>query len=136
MITSIELASAVYKLLNKSPNIKNLLGGGGIYLLNRPFNSGKNDIVVGVLPVSGDQLQFSTVVINFYASDLFANGTYVPNTPLLLSVTKAIIPLVDDVLLEDIKTNLEIEYQTDYAVDGDVKEWVSAIRLRGRTING
>lgn len=136
MITSIELASAVYKLLNKSPEIKSLLGGGGIYLLNRPFNSKKNDIVVGVLPVSGDQLQFSTVVINFYASDLLINGTYSPNTPLMLAVTKAIIPLVDDVFLEDIKTNLEIEYQTDYAVDGNVKEWVSAIRLRGRTING
>lgn len=134
MITSIELASTVYKLINKTA-VKNLIDGG-IYLMNRPFNSDKSDIVIGTLPVSGDQLQFSTILINIYAKDIFSNNTYTPNTPLLNNVVKAILPLVDDVFIENVKTNLEIEHQSDYPVDGEVKEWVASIRLRGRSING
>ncbi|MDV3750657.1 hypothetical protein CMU19_04520 [Elizabethkingia anophelis] len=134
MITTLELASIVYKIVNTS-NFKTVINGD-VYLGNRPTNSTKNDIVIGTLPAEAAQLQFSTVLVNIYAKDLFDGKTYTPDLRTLQNATKLLTPLFEDKYLPEKKTSIDIEYQADYKVqDGDSHEWVSVIRLKTRTIN-
>jgi hypothetical protein len=132
MVTTFELKSIVYNLV-KASTFKTILNGD-IYIDERPLNSDKNDIVIGALSIPNEVLLPSTVLINIYAKNIKSGTTDVPNLAVLNNATKLIMPLVDEVYLENKKTYLEIEYQRDYKVDG-ANERVSVIRLQTRTIN-
>jgi len=132
MVTTFELKSIVYNLV-KASTFKTILNGD-IYIDERPLNSEKNDIVIGALSIPNEVLMPSTVLINIYAKNIKSGTTDVPNLAVLNNATKLIMPLVDEIYLENKKTYLEIEYQRDYKVDG-ANERVSVIRLKTRTIN-
>lgn len=132
MITTIELASIVYKIVKNSG--VTAVTGGGVYLRNRPLNASKDDIVIGNLSVANVELQKSTALINIYAKDVFDGKNHIPNLKKLKDATEFLLPLFRDRWLEEHKTWIDIEYQTDYEVQG-VQEWVSVIRLKTRTIN-
>lgn len=132
MITTFELKSIAFNIV-KNSTIKSIINGD-VCIDQRPFNSAKNDVVVGSLSVATDPLHSSVVLINIYAQDIQNGTSYLPNLSLLNNATKLLMPLFDEVYLEEKKTYLEIEYQRDYKVDGK-NEWVSVIRLQTRTIN-
>lgn len=132
MITTFELKSIAFNIV-KNSTIKSIINGE-VCIDQRPFNSTKNDIVIGSLSVATDPLHSSVVLVNIYAQDIQSGTSYFPNLALLNNATKLLMPLFDEVYLEDKKTYLEIEYQRDYKVDGK-NEWVSVIRLQTRTIN-
>ncbi|MCJ8153246.1 hypothetical protein MKJ01_05655 [Chryseobacterium sp. SSA4.19] len=131
MITTFELKSIVYGII-KSSDFKTLINGD-VYIDTRPLDSLKNDVVIGALQVPDQVLQPSTVLVNIYAKDIKSGTSYLPDLALLNNVTKLLMPLFDEVYLENKKTYIEIEYQRDYKVDG-VNERVSVIRLKTRTI--
>ncbi|RKT01103.1 hypothetical protein [Chryseobacterium defluvii] len=132
MITTFELKTIVYNIV-KSSNIKSIINGD-VFIDNRLFDSKKSDIVIGSLQVENTVLQPSVVLINIYAPDIQSGTSYLPDSALLNNATKLLIPLVKEIYIEAKKTNLEIEYQRDYKVDGK-NEHVSVIRLQTRTIN-
>ncbi|AZB23592.1 hypothetical protein EG339_02630 [Chryseobacterium bernardetii] len=132
MITTFELKSIAFNIV-KNSTIKSIINGE-VCIDQRPFNSTKNDVVIGSLSVATDPLHSSVVLVNIYAQDIQSGTSYFPNLALLNNATKLLMPLFDKVYLEDKKTYLEIEYQRDYKVDGK-NEWVSVIRLQTRTIN-
>lgn len=132
MITSLELASLVYKVVS-SGSIRTIIDGD-VYLGERPFNSDKNDVVIGTLSVPNTTLQESVVLVNIYAKDLFDGHNHLPNLKLLNDATKLLMPLFKDYYIADKKTYIDIEYQRNYKVQG-AQEWVSVIRLKTRTIN-
>lgn len=132
MITTFELKSIAFNIV-KNSTIKSIINGE-VCIDQRPFNSTKNDVVIGSMSVATDPLHSSVVLVNIYAQDIQSGTSYFPNLALLNNATKLLMPLFDEVYLEDKKTYLEIEYQRDYKVDGK-NEWVSVIRLQTRTIN-
>ncbi|MDD1539403.1 hypothetical protein JSO63_02620 [Riemerella anatipestifer] len=132
MITSLDLASIVYKSVSNS-NIKSLINGD-VYLGERPFNSDKNDVVIGALSVPNTILQESVVLVNIYAKDLFDGRSHLPDLKLLNEATKLLMPLFKDYYIAEKKTYIDIEYQRNYKVQ-NAQEWVSVIRLKTRTIN-
>lgn len=132
MITSLDLASIVYKSVSNS-NIKSLINGD-VYLEERPFNSDKNDVVIGALSVPNTILQESVVLVNIYAKDLFDGRSHLPDLKLLNEATKLLMPLFKDYYIAEKKTYIDIEYQRNYKVQ-NAQEWVSVIRLKTRTIN-
>ncbi|MEE6129169.1 hypothetical protein V2E39_17350 [Chryseobacterium arthrosphaerae] len=132
MITTFELKSIAFNIV-KNSTIKSIINGE-VCIDQRPFNSTKNDVVIGSLSVATDPLHSSVVLVNIYAQDIQSGSSYFPNLALLNNATKLLMPLFDKVYLEDKKTYLEIEYQRDYKVDGK-NEYVSVIRLQTRTIN-
>ncbi|MSN81948.1 hypothetical protein D1Y73_02605 [Riemerella anatipestifer] len=132
MITSLDLASIVYKSVSNS-NIKGLINGD-VYLGERPFNSDKNDVVIGALSVPNTILQESVVLVNIYAKDLFDGQSHLPDLKLLNEATKLLMPLFKDYYIAEKKTYIDIEYQRNYKVQ-NAQEWVSVIRLKTRTIN-
>lgn len=132
MVTTFELKSIVYNLV-KASTFKTILNGD-IYIDERPLSSTKNDIVIGALSIPNEVLMPSTVLINIYAKNIKSGTSDVPDLAVLNNATKLIMPLVDEIYLENKKTYLEIEYQRDYKVDG-ANERVSVIRLKTRTIN-
>ncbi len=132
MITTFELKSIAFNIV-KNSTIKSIINGE-VCIDQRPFNSTKNDVVIGSLSVATDPLHSSVVLVNIYAQDIQSGTSYFPNLALLNNATKLLMPLFDELYLEDKKTYLEIEYQRDYKVDGK-NEWVSVIRLQTRTIN-
>ncbi|MDY3344392.1 hypothetical protein PG326_03915 [Riemerella anatipestifer] len=132
MITSLDLASIVYKSVSNS-NIKSLINGD-VYLGERPFDSKKNDVVIGALSVPNTILQESVVLVNIYAKDLFDGQSHLPDLKLLNEATKLLMPLFKDYYITEKKTYIDIEYQRNYKVQ-NAQEWVSVIRLKTRTIN-
>ncbi|MRM83364.1 hypothetical protein [Riemerella anatipestifer] len=132
MITSLDLASIVYKSVSNS-NIKSLINGD-VYLGERPFDSDKNDVVIGALSVPNTILQESVVLVNIYAKDLFDGRSHLPDLKLLNEATKLLMPLFKDYYIAEKKTYIDIEYQRNYKVQ-NAQEWVSVIRLKTRTIN-
>ncbi|MGY5550776.1 hypothetical protein ACXA18_03000 [Riemerella anatipestifer] len=132
MITSLDLASIVYKSVSNS-NIKGLINGD-VYLGERPFDSKKNDVVIGALSVPNTILQESVVLVNIYAKDLFDGQSHLPDLKLLNEATKLLMPLFKDYYIAEKKTYIDIEYQRNYKVQ-NAQEWVSVIRLKTRTIN-
>ncbi|QYR02335.1 hypothetical protein [Riemerella anatipestifer] len=132
MITSLDLASIVYKSVSNS-NIKSLINGD-VYLGERPFDSKKNDVVIGALSVPNTILQESVVLVNIYAKDLFDGQSHLPDLKLLNEATKLLMPLFKDYYIAEKKTYIDIEYQRNYKVQ-NAQEWVSVIRLKTRTIN-
>lgn len=132
MITTIELASLVYKMVS-SGSIRTIIDGD-VYLGERPFNSDKNDVVIGALSVPNTTLQESVVLVNIYAKNLFDGQNHLPNLKLLNDATKLLMPLFKDYYIADKKTYIDIEYQRNYKVQG-AQEWVSVLRLKTRTIN-
>lgn len=131
MITTFELKSVVFGIVKNSA-FKTLINGD-VYIDARPLDSQKNDIVIGALQVPDEVLMPSTVLVNIYAKDLKSGTSFLPDLALLNNVTKFLLPLFDEVYLENKKTYIEVEYQRDYKVDG-VNERVSVIRLKTRTI--
>lgn len=127
MITSFELKSIVYNIV-KNSGVKALINGE-IYNTNRPLNSPKNDIVIGSLASGNDTMNSSVVLVNIYAKDIQTGQTYEADYRTLNNATKHLLPLFDDVYIKEKKTNLDIEYQRDYKVEG-VQENVSVIRIK------
>lgn len=131
MITSFELKSIAYGIVASS-QFKTVMNGD-VYIDQRPFDSAKNDVVIGALLVPDLVLYPSTILINIYASDLKSGTSYRPDLATLNNATKLLMPLFDEIYLPNKKTYIEIESQRDYKVDGK-NEWVSVIRLKTRTI--
>jgi len=131
MITSFELKSIAYGIVASS-QFKTVMNGD-VYIDQRPFDSTKNDVVIGALLVPDLVLYPSTILINIYASDLKSGTSYRPDLATLNNATKLLMPLFDEIYLPNKKTYIEIESQRDYKVDGK-NEWVSVIRLKTRTI--
>lgn len=131
MITSFELKSIAYGIVASS-QFKTVMNGD-VYIDQRPFDSTKNDVVIGALLVPDLVLFPSTILINIYASDLKSGTSYRPDLATLNNATKLLMPLFDEIYLPNKKTYIEIESQRDYKVDGK-NEWVSVIRLKTRTI--
>lgn len=132
MISTIELKSIVRNLVRNS-GVRNIINGD-VYIGNRPTNSDKNDIVIGSLSVQSDVLNQSVILINIYAKDIQDENTFSPDYLTLKNATQYLLPKVHEVFLNDKKTWLEVENQTDYKVE-ESQEWVSVIRLQTRTIN-
>lgn len=132
MITSIELASIVYKAVSAT-QIKTIIDGD-VYLGVRPTNSAKTDVVIATLSVPDIELQNSTALIQIYAKDIFDGKTYTPNLKKLNDATTLLAPLFRKRYIEEKKTYLDVEWIRDYQVQG-VQEWVSVIRLKTRTVN-
>ena len=82
MITLFDILDLVYSTLATSP-VKTAINGG-IYKLNRPDDSDKEDIVINVLPVTGDSVQTCIVNVNVHVSDVSlsteSKRQYQPNT--------------------------------------------------------
>lgn len=133
MITSIELMTAVYKIVKNSA-VKTVINGDIYYSGYRPLNSEKNDIIIGTLTVDNSTVQSSIVLINIFAKDIYQNKNYLPDYSTLKAATKLLEPLFKDVYIPELKTNLDIKYQRDYKVE-DSQEWMSVIRIKTRTIN-
>ncbi|AZA60779.1 hypothetical protein [Chryseobacterium indoltheticum] len=131
MITTFELKSIAYGIVASS-QFKTIMTGD-VYIDQRPFDSTKNDVVIGALLVPDLVLSPSTILINIYASDLKSGTSYRPDLATLNNATKLLMPLFDEIYLPNKKTYIEIESQRDYKVDGK-NEWVSVIRLKTRTI--
>lgn len=131
MITSFELKSIAYGIVASS-QFKTVINGD-VYIDQRPFDSTKNDIVIGALLVPDLVLFPSTILINIYCNDIKSGTSYRPDLATLNNATKLLMPLFDEVYLPNKKTYIEIESQRDYKVDGK-NEWVSVIRLKTRTI--
>ncbi|MDV3943603.1 hypothetical protein CMT69_01460 [Elizabethkingia anophelis] len=127
MITSFELKSIVYNIV-KNSGVKALINGE-IYNTNRPLNSPKNDIVIGSLASGNDTMNSSVVLVNIYAKDIQTGQTYEADYRTLNNATKHLLSFFDDVYIKEKKTNLDIEYQRDYKVEG-VQEYVSVIRIK------
>ncbi|HCD9234513.1 TPA: hypothetical protein NEG48_001495 [Elizabethkingia anophelis] len=127
MITSFELKSIVYNIV-KNSGVKALINGE-IYNTNRPLNSPKNDIVIGSLASGNDIMNSSVVLVNIYAKDIQTGQTYEADYRTLNNATKHLLPFFKDVYIKEKKTNLDIEYQRDYKVEG-VQENVSVIRIK------
>lgn len=127
MITSFELKSIVYNIV-KNSGVKALINGE-IYNTNRPLNSPKNDIVIGSLASGNDTMNSSVVLVNIYAKDIQTGQTFEADYRTLNNATKHLLPFFDDVYIKEKKTNLDIEYQRDYKVEG-VQENVSVIRIK------
>ncbi|WP_411898565.1 hypothetical protein [Elizabethkingia bruuniana] len=127
MITSFELKSIVYNIV-KNSGVKALINGE-IYNTNRPLNSPKNDIVIGSLASGNDTMNSSVVLVNIYAKDIQTGQTFEADYRTLSNATKHLLPFFDDVYIKEKKTNLDIEYQRDYKVEG-VQENVSVIRIK------
>lgn len=132
MITTIELQSLVYKII-KGSNFKTVINGD-VYMGSRPLNSQKNDIVIGTLSLPTGVVMPGTILINVFARDLTVNNSSTPDLKTLRDAAKILVPLFDDVYISELSTNLEIEYQRDYKIDGS-PEWAYVIRLKSSTIN-
>lgn len=68
MITTLEIIEIMYDELKGSE--LDISASGGLYKLQRPLGSTKEDIVINCLPVSNEQIQRATVNVNIYAQDI------------------------------------------------------------------
>jgi hypothetical protein len=70
-MTSAEVIDEIYKQLNVSP-LKTAINGG-IYKLQRPKDSVKEDVVINCLGMDGEQLQKGMVNVNVFVPDIPVN---------------------------------------------------------------
>lgn len=100
---------------------------GSIYPMNRPLNSGLEDIVVSTLAMNADQMQEGVINVNIHLPNLSISGDSTqPNLPRFQSIATACLALLDDVWGSDF--NLEIEDPGIVQRDGN--NWFCNIRIR------
>lgn len=131
MITTIGLQSLVYKII-KASNFKSVLNGD-VYMGSRPLNSLKNDVVIGSLNLPDGTVMPGTIIVNIFAKDIQNGTSFFPDLKTMENAAKIITPLFDDVYFPEHSTNIDIESQRDYKIDG-AQEWAYVIRLKTRTI--
>jgi len=68
MITTLEILDLIYGELKGSE--LDIAANGGLYKMQSPFDSNKEDIVINCLPVTNEQIQKATVNVNIYVPDL------------------------------------------------------------------
>jgi hypothetical protein len=73
MRTTFDVADMIYNILNAAA-VNNAIDGM-IYKGKKPVNSEKQDIVINTLPISNDDTQRITVIINCYSKNFEATGT-------------------------------------------------------------
>lgn len=68
MISPLDAIDSIYTLL-KTSQLKNAITGG-LYKVQRPDDSKKEDIVINALPVTPGDINLCTVNVNVYVNDL------------------------------------------------------------------
>lgn len=119
-----EIVSNIYKIL-KEKGIQNEISGDVYLSGNRPLNSDKNDIVLGILSVPDRPLNNTLVLVNIFVK----NSNSKPNYAELDRLTKLLIPLFSDVYYENFQMNTDIEKTEMYKID-NANEWACAIRVK------
>lgn len=119
-----EIVSNIYKIF-KEKGVQNQINGDVYLSGNRPLNSDKNDIVLGILSVPDRPLNNTLVLVNIFVK----NSNSKPHYAELDRVTKLLIPLFSDVYYENFQMNTDIEKTEMYKID-NANEWACAIRVK------
>lgn len=119
-----EIVSNIYKIF-KEKGVQDEISGD-IYLSgNRPLNSDKNDIVLGVLSVPNRPLNNTLVLINIFVKNINSKPHYAE----LDRLTKTIVPLFGDKFYADFQMDTDIEKIEIYKIDS-ADEYACAIRVK------
>lgn len=129
MKTAIQMAQDVYRLINVDL-IKNIITGR-INLFERPKNSNNQDVVVGTLALTSDQLQVGVVNVNLHFPNLNVtiDGSVddtQPDIGNMIAVGNVIISLLKDVNGYDFKLGVSFPGIPIRDVDGT---WFLNIRI-------
>lgn len=119
-----EIVSNIYKIL-KEKGIQNQINGDVYLSGNRPLNSDKNDIVLGILSVPDRPLNNTLALVNIFVKNINSK----PNYAEIDRITKLIFPLFDDIFYADFQMNTDIEKTEMYKID-NANEWACAIRVK------
>jgi len=126
MTTPIDLLTLLYQRLQNDTALTGALSGD-IYLLSRPAESDREDVVINSLPMTGTRIQLASANVNLYVPDLRVKRTdrgnaqrdeRVANLTRLDALTKLVVPLIRDhatqtyaltlgnmVLIQEVETN-------------------------------
>lgn len=105
---------------------------GGVYKFVRPVNSNKVDIVVGSLPVNGEQIQTAVANINIFAPNLqlVINGVQDNSQPdwnTLKNVTELVVGFLKEKIGNDYWFRFQ---QQNFFADPEAKSYYSNIRVK------
>jgi hypothetical protein len=124
--TALTAQSVIFQRLVQT-GVKAAVGlTGAIYELNRPFNSLKEDIVVGTLAMNADQIQEGVFNVNIHVPNLaLTNDSTQPNTPRFRVIL--------DKCMEVLKDVYGFDYSFDVSTPGipyrDGDNWFVNIRV-------
>lgn len=127
MKTAITAVQTVYDHLVQA-NAKAATGiTGGIWLLRRPKNSAKEDIVVNVITMNADPMQEGVLNVNIHVPNLvLATDDTQPDIERMDKIATALIPKLADIWGPD--WNFRIEEPATPVPDGN--NWFMNIRIR------
>ena len=119
-LMSQDVETILYKILNASSELKNLISGNIYKDGYRPTNSGKEDISIGTLAISQDNPQIAVCNVNIYTPDLKqslgSSIEYIPNSSKLKSLAEKVKQVLDLALLDPLYKDfsIRIDYQKTF----------------------
>lgn len=131
MKTTLSAVKTIYQYL-QSNGVKASTGiTGGVYWLNRPKSSTKEDIVVNAVALNGEQVQEGVFNVNVHVPNLvLATDDTQPNFSRMDAIANVLVPLLNDVRQAD--WFFYIDEPATPVPDGN--NWFVNIRIRFYTL--
>lgn len=137
MRTTLDIVDILYQVINQS--VLKTSVNGNVYKFSRPVNSGKEDIVINSLPITGGQLQEGFVNVNIHVPNLSLNigglqDNTQPDFSRLKSFAAAAVGILQEVWRESGDVNFSIQNQSIFP-EPEVNEHYVNIRIRYYSVN-
>jgi hypothetical protein len=124
MRTTLDAVSIVYKLINTSA-LKTMITGQ--VLKDKRVCSGKEDIVINSLPMSGRGMQRCTVNVNIHVPDVEAKHVFVPDNSRFNALLTVAVSLLENFNGSDYTAWLDM--QSNPIEQTDIKEHYVNLRI-------
>lgn len=131
-----DIDTILYKILNASGELKNLISGQIYKEGYRPTNSGKEDVSIKTLAITQDQPQIAISNINCHVPDrketIGAALEYVPNSAKMKAVGEMIKKTIDEALINPLYQSFSVrvdDQKTFKNQDTEVREHFQNIRI-------
>lgn len=136
MRTTLDIVDILYHVLSGSGLASAI--SGGVYK-HRPVNSGKEDVVINSLPVSGSQLQEGVANVNIHVPNLALNIGGIqdrtqPNHDRLKTLTSLAVTTLNDVWRESGDVSFTVLTQSLFE-EPEIFEHYVNIRLNYFSVN-
>ncbi len=129
MRTTFDIDNILYQVLSNNAGLAATITGS-VYKRNRPVSSTEEDIVIGSLPVTNDQLQRTVANVNIHVPLLeiaTENGQDTqPDTVRLKELTDMVILIVNDIVGPDYYYDVQ---QQNVFFDSITNDYYSNIRV-------
>lgn len=136
MRTTLDIVDILYQAI-KASSLKTAISGG-VYK-HRPVNSGKEDVIINSLPVTGDQLQEGFANVNIHVPNLMLSigglqDRTQPDSVRLKALAALAVDTLKNLLAESGDVSFTITNQTVFE-EPDIFENYVNIRLKYYAVN-